>query len=472
MATEGKDKPSGPCAACKKDGASRRCIPCRDVGIEIFFCNRDCQVKLWKTHKAVCGKAATTDASKNIPSRKEVKETRKLNRQCQKTATCQNCNKIASETGIKMSVCSKCKAVHYCSRECQVAHWPKHKLTCKQRTKAEDAFKKCANAKETNIRNLLEDWKLKSMMVMTAAMHYALKKTGLKQQPPTKVTCLNVEFNYNCQTFILAEEPYALPICDMPNEEQELIQTKYQECIESIAQNGDNEQHFTQFVLITCKDLGEMYGSFKPLSFPDVTPLDTDMRMLRTFCTEIHLKSDLFQGWNHIRTTNLGNQIIQYLKRTQPYSGFVQNALQLYCNKPRHMTHGILVHLKIGKDIGKIEQFVKYEVMTLDEMKELARTMTGTRQQLEYVIENEMDVHNSPKLLQSRLRYPKNIMMVTGYVDTETRSVFFMDSGLCELIDLGSGSFKTCKRDADYCFNQLQQMVKQMPSGLVKKVSL
>jgi hypothetical protein len=110
--------------------------------------------------------------------------------------------------------------------------------------------------------------------------------------------------------------------------------------------------------------------------------------------------------------------------------------------------------------------------MTIDKMKELARTMSGTRKQLDFLIENEMDVYNSPKLLQSRLRYPRNIMMVTGYIDTETRSAFFMDSGLCELIDSGSGSVKTCKRDADYCFNQLQQMVKQMPSGLVQKVSL
>ena len=55
--------PTGPCAACQKEGALLRCVPCRDVGIDIFFCNRDCQGKLWKTHKAVCGKVSTSDDS-------------------------------------------------------------------------------------------------------------------------------------------------------------------------------------------------------------------------------------------------------------------------------------------------------------------------------------------------------------------------------------------------------------------------
>ena len=33
--------PIGPCAACQKEGALFRCAPCRDVGINIFFCNQN-----------------------------------------------------------------------------------------------------------------------------------------------------------------------------------------------------------------------------------------------------------------------------------------------------------------------------------------------------------------------------------------------------------------------------------------------
>jgi len=41
-------------------------------------------------------------------------------------STCAMCNKTASFW------CSSCKAVRYCSRECQKGHWPTHKGTCKK----------------------------------------------------------------------------------------------------------------------------------------------------------------------------------------------------------------------------------------------------------------------------------------------------------------------------------------------------
>jgi len=31
---------------------------------------------------------------------------------------------------VALSVCSRCMVMQYCSRECQVAHWPKHKVDC------------------------------------------------------------------------------------------------------------------------------------------------------------------------------------------------------------------------------------------------------------------------------------------------------------------------------------------------------
>jgi hypothetical protein len=30
-----------------------------------------------------------------------------------------------------MMKCGACKAVYYCDRDCQKAHWPLHKLMCK-----------------------------------------------------------------------------------------------------------------------------------------------------------------------------------------------------------------------------------------------------------------------------------------------------------------------------------------------------
>ena len=44
--------------------------------------------------------------------------------------SCANCNKTAAELDIKLKQCGKCHTQPYCSRECQVAHWPVHKALC------------------------------------------------------------------------------------------------------------------------------------------------------------------------------------------------------------------------------------------------------------------------------------------------------------------------------------------------------
>ena len=42
-------------------------------------------------------------------------------------------NKLDQSTGqVKFKTCSRCKAVIYCSRECQVAHYPEHKRLCRE----------------------------------------------------------------------------------------------------------------------------------------------------------------------------------------------------------------------------------------------------------------------------------------------------------------------------------------------------
>ncbi|KAJ7090755.1 hypothetical protein B0H15DRAFT_948533 [Mycena belliarum] len=44
---------------------------------------------------------------------------------------CTRCFKIeTTEPGLKLRRCGKCKGVWYCSKECQIAHWPTHKKTC------------------------------------------------------------------------------------------------------------------------------------------------------------------------------------------------------------------------------------------------------------------------------------------------------------------------------------------------------
>jgi hypothetical protein len=43
--------------------------------------------------------------------------------------TCKSCDKVEDKKGL-FKVCSACKRTYYCSRECQVANWNKHKEVC------------------------------------------------------------------------------------------------------------------------------------------------------------------------------------------------------------------------------------------------------------------------------------------------------------------------------------------------------
>jgi hypothetical protein len=37
---------------------------------------------------------------------------------------------VTKDDSVKLLMCSSCRGVLYCSRECQKAHWPTHKQTC------------------------------------------------------------------------------------------------------------------------------------------------------------------------------------------------------------------------------------------------------------------------------------------------------------------------------------------------------
>eukprot|EP00884_Botryococcus_braunii_P001214 jgi/Botrbrau1/11093/Bobra.0219s0004.2 len=52
-----------------------------------------------------------------------------------KVSACATCGKAVGGA-VKLRECSKCRAVRYCGRDCQVAHWPVHKLVCKPKTRS------------------------------------------------------------------------------------------------------------------------------------------------------------------------------------------------------------------------------------------------------------------------------------------------------------------------------------------------
>ncbi|GFH61291.1 hypothetical protein CTEN210_17767 [Chaetoceros tenuissimus] len=459
--TTTKKSNDGSCAACNKEEAVFRCAPCCDAGIDVFFCNRECQVKLWKTHKSVCKKTSNADSKKEQSSaNKEAKAEGKKNLQHRKdTQFCDNCSKTDTDVGFKVRVCSRCKSAYYCSRECQVEDWPKHKRICEHNYEFTKRIERSLDAREMNISNLFEKWLEKrrtslSDEYFSEAVYFAIKEKGIEQQPPVEAVILKVEFDYNAQTFILAEEPRAVKIADLSQESKEMLKSIWKESVEG------NDQSYTHFLSISTKELGNRFASNMKIEITEshldhMNAKEIDMFIIRNICPQVRLKSDLFRGWKSIRRNNLQKQM-EHLG--QSYTSFVENALQFFSNKSLQNTHRIMISMVMGKEIGQISHLLGYKVMTIAELKECKEKSKIFVIHVEDII--------GPQPLPCT-----DIAIEIFFVDPE-KCVAFEYTVFCKVNNMQNKTAKQCKKAADKHYRKLQQSVKEMPSDLLEKVSL
>ena len=93
------------CSYCNTvSGQLKRCTMC----FSAQYCNRECQQKHWKEHKASCCKQPKVTV--------------------ENTSKCSYCNTVSSQ----LKRCTMCFSAQYCNRECQQKHWKEHKLHCKE----------------------------------------------------------------------------------------------------------------------------------------------------------------------------------------------------------------------------------------------------------------------------------------------------------------------------------------------------
>ncbi|GFH48325.1 hypothetical protein CTEN210_04801 [Chaetoceros tenuissimus] len=366
-------KPIGPCAACNKEGAVLRCVPCRDAGVDVFFCDRECQVKLWKTHKLVCKKTSNGDLP--TASKETKAEGEEGLRLYEESSACTNCMKTHADIGSKLSVCSKCKSAYYCSRECQVKDWPKHKRMCKHYCEVTKSMERSLDSREKDIHNLFQTWLSKTMTTnfFSNVVYLAFKKKDIEQQPPRKAVLVEVEFDYNAQTFVAAEVPRAVAIDDLDQESKESVKRILKE---RTVVAGGIDQRYNHFVFLSIKEFGKKFPFYyagigitrNALDRMNANHMDIGMPKLRNVCAHVCLKSHLFRGWKSIRRNNL-QKLMEQMKLGQSCNVFVQNALQFFCNKSLQNTHRVIVYMNMGTEIGQISQFDEYGIVSFIELK-------------------------------------------------------------------------------------------------------
>ena len=128
-----------PCSACKK----------------VAYCGVACQRAHWKTsHKKECGRLMEKIDDEEEPNNKEERDcasstrsssqghgvssplisykTKKEKESLVDHKECANCSSTRSTEGDALHVCTRCKAVYYCGKPCQIQHWRHggHKVFC------------------------------------------------------------------------------------------------------------------------------------------------------------------------------------------------------------------------------------------------------------------------------------------------------------------------------------------------------
>ncbi|GFH61356.1 hypothetical protein CTEN210_17832 [Chaetoceros tenuissimus] len=454
--TTTKKPNDGPCAACNKEGAVLQCVPCRDAGVNVFFCNRECQVKLWKTHKVVCKKKTCNGDSKKEQSGASKKDKQEGNKGPQyhtEGNVCTKCLKSDADIGSKLSVCSKCNAAYYCSRKCQVEDWPTHKSKCKQNCEFAKRIERSLDSRKINIHNLSQKWVPKAVAPISLAVYYALKRKGIEQQPPVKAVLVEVEFDYNAQTFVLAEVPRAVTIDNLHQEDKEKILEGWK--------SQKTRLSLTQCATISTKELGKIYKTtfhvaFEKSVLDDMDAAQIDMYRIRNDFAKVRLKADLFRGWKSIRRNNLQKQMEQ-MNLVQSFTVFVQNALQFFCKRSLQNTHRIIVNMQMGQEIGQISQILEYKVAPFAEFKKL-------KENADLFVTHVEDTESRP--LQST-----DMAIETLFVDND--KCFALEyTVFCGVNVIQNKTAKQCKKAADKHFRKLHGEVKDIPSDLLEKVSL
>ena len=419
------------CQKCGKSNARELCSRCRFA----CYCSRECQIDDWKNHKPNCVKGRYLDVS-----------------------GCQNCYQVVKS----VRVCAKCKKYSYCSVECQKKHWPAHKALCRKSRKAMAQVAELPT-QSRKFHKLFEKWKPRSVPFISVLATHAMTKDEFRQQPPEFVFWIPTEFNYNYMTFLPTATPVKIDIKDFPDNKLKTQIEAVVAAMPSREETGYNSYNHLALLSPSSTDF-DQFMSVKPLICTSNTFRHFSIEKVRLLITkELPLNEDKLAQWAPLFNQNMTSQINNLEQRAgNIFTQFLVGAFRIYSKKPQNMSHAIQITIELGSQLGSIASLRSYKLISLQKARDDISN-PGCSVEVKQECLERLDVKNSPRLVQSRIAHPGNMLLPVVFVGHEY-DLHMVRASLYEREHRPPMNYKKCEKMAEEMFKKLQDIVKTLPT--------
>jgi hypothetical protein len=260
--------------------------------------------------------------------------------------------------------------VCYCSKGCQLEHWPHHKRGCglMQRERREN--------KHRRDFRLFMRWTDKAFGVFGILCCYELRngKTKKKRQqidPSKEVFQFEVDFDYNALIFLPITPAKQISLESLTKHQLSLVKAK------TNAGMSPTKRRVVVVALVKYKS-SELAVSIHPemdlkITWDDnMNIFDEPIEWIWPYCLNlsfslVRLKSNRIEQLLQLDErekmfTNFMMSVFP-LFNSEKFVSFLLNALHLTSEFPRHRSHTVVIHFTIGSGLGQIESINSFDVL-------------------------------------------------------------------------------------------------------------
>jgi len=394
------------------EDAARCCIEVDDLFIKGYY-RLAMALKLQKKYEEALQVLDSKVMVKLEPEQKNTaayQELLHLRHEIQSQVEGNRCSSCRTPRANKM--CKGCEEAFYCSKKCQCAHWPTHKLLCrssgeahinctfcKVKMRMSDAVrcrncnhelycsKECENndyaTHKSNCDRYLQDIKqginketqlfmkwydsVPSSVVKELATH-AMTKQQFLEKTPSFVVEVEVEFNPNFMGFAPTGMPKILMLSKiLPEQLRDEIKRRFQMYSSTVA---SYQVGHMMLLRNKCDDGSAPLAKFRHQVFEPsgFRRLSLD-NAFKEFRCAYGISPKLSKAWKPICAERIRSQFNVFEDAASlDFPAFVTNAYHFYDMKPLFRSHVLVIYFDIGSELGQVKKISHYEMLRMKEV--------------------------------------------------------------------------------------------------------